>query len=181
VFVSALFTALTDAAAALLVVAGASKVRTPGPATAMLATLWPRLQRVSHARAAVRAAGVVEVCVGVTAVVIGGRFVMVLLAAAYLALTALAVRLASARQPVSCGCFGAADGEVGIAHVVLDGCATAIAVAAVFVAPDNVVGLFQAGVGTGVISVAQAGLLAALGYLSITSLPALAAVRRTLE
>jgi len=181
VFVSALFTAMTDAAAALLVVAGLAKLRTPAPAAGMLVALWPRLLPMARARAVARGAGAVEVGVGVAAVCVGGRIPMAILAACYLALTALAVRLATGAQRTSCGCFGAADGAVGAAHVLLDGSAAAVALAAVFVAPDNVAALFHAGVGVGVTSVVQAALLAALGYLSITSLPALAAARRTLE
>jgi hypothetical protein len=181
VIVPPLFTATTAAAAALLVVAGLAKLRAPAPAAAMLAGLSPRLRPLPRARAAVRVAGVVEVGVGLTALVGGGRIAMALLAVSYMALTVLAVRLATGAQPVACGCFGSADGDVGLAHVVLDGCATAIAVIAVFVTPGNVATLFHAGVGVGLISVVQAALLTALGYLSITSLPALMAARRTLE
>jgi hypothetical protein len=181
VFVSALFTALTVAAAALLAVAGAAKLRTPAPAASMLVGFWPRLRPLGRARTVARGVAAVELGVGVACVALGGRITAALLAVCYLALTAVAVRLATGAQPASCGCFGAADGDVGPAHVVLDCCAAAVAVTAVFVAPDNVAGLFHAGVGVGLTSCAQAALLAALGYLSITALPALAAARRTLE
>jgi hypothetical protein len=181
VFVSTLFTALTAAAAVLLAVAGVAKLRTPAPAAGMLVGFWPRLRPLSRARALARGAGAVELCVGLAGILVGGRIIAALLAACYLALTAVAVRLATGAQRAPCGCFGAADGDVGAAHVLLDCCATAVAVTALFVDPGNVAGLFHTGIGVGITSCAQAALLAALGYLSITALPALAAARRTLE
>ena len=66
-FVSALFTALTAAAAVLLAVAGVAKLRTPAPAASMLVGLWPRLRPLSRARAVARGAGAVELCVGLAA------------------------------------------------------------------------------------------------------------------
>ena len=176
--VSTLLTALTVAAAALLAVAGVAKLITPAPAAAMLVELWPRPRRPVRTRAVARLFGVVEVSVATAAVVIGGRSTAVLLAACYLVVTTVAVRLATRARPVPCGCFGNADGDVGTAHVVLDCCATAVASAAVFVAPGNVAALFGTGIVVGLLACAQAALLTVLGYLSVTALPALTAARR---
>lgn len=180
-FVSALLTALTDAAAGLLAVAGAAKLHTPDPAAAMLAGLWPRLRPRRRARKVARVAGSIELVVGLAAVVVGGTVPTALLAACYSALSVLAVHLATRAHPTSCGCFGAADGAVGLPHVLLDSCAAVVAATAVFVGPGTVADLFRTGVVVGVTSVVQAALLVALGYLSITSLPSLAAARRNVE
>src|SRR4051794_9106 len=105
------------AAAVLLLVAGAAKLRTPGPAAAMIVTFLPGMRR---ARRLARATGLVEFAAGAATVAFGGRIAAVALAACYLLLLAVAVRLASADERAACGCFGAADGVVGPAHVLLD-------------------------------------------------------------
>lgn len=173
--------ALSAAAAVLLAVAGVAKVRTPGPAATMIVTVWPRLRPLRRARLVARAVGVVELGSGIAVLAVGGRVPAVLLIACYLALAAVALRLALGAEHASCGCFGAADGEVGAAHVVLDLCGVGIAVAACVRPPGPITALFADGVLSGLTLCAQALLLAALGYLSITALPALTAARRPLE
>jgi hypothetical protein len=54
-------------------------------------------------------------------------------------------------------------------------------VAALIVPGSGIVALFDAGTLHGITLIAQAVLLSALAYLSITALPALAAARRNLE
>jgi hypothetical protein len=174
-----LVAALTAAAAALLVVAGAAKLRTPAPAATMLAGLGVR--PFARARVAARSAAAVEIGVGLAALTFGGRIAAAALAACYLALTAVAVRLATGPEPAPCGCFGAADGDVGLAHVVLDVVALGIAIAAIVVAPSGLAGWFGSDTGVALTAAGQAALLAAAGYLSITALPALSAARRALE
>jgi hypothetical protein len=176
-----LVAASIEAAAILLVVAGAAKLRTPGPAGTMLVGFWPALRRLRRARAVARTAGAVELGAGLAVLAAGGRVTAAVLAACYLALTVVAVRLAARAEPAPCGCFGAADGDVGPAHIVVDVAALAIAVAALVRPVGSVADLFTGGTLTGLTLAAQAVLLAALGYLSITALPALAAARRTLE
>jgi hypothetical protein len=173
--------ALSSAAALLLLVAGAAKLRTPGPAAGMLVGLSPRLRPLRRARAVTRAAALVELGAGLALLAGGGRIAAALLAVCYLALTAVAVRLVTAPQAAPCGCFGAADGNAGPAHVVLDVLALAIAVAAVIHPSAGVPALFDSGTVTGLVATLQSALLAALGYLSITALPALTAARRTVE
>lgn len=174
-------TALSGATALLLVVAGAAKLRTPGPAAGMLVGLTPRLRPLRRARRVARGAAVVELAAGLSLLAFGGPIPAAVLAACYLALTVVALRLATAPEAAPCGCFGAADGDVGIAHVALDVCGLAVGVAAVVHPAGGVAALFDAGVAAGITACLQAAVLAALGYLSITALPALAAARRTVE
>lgn len=174
-----LVAALTAAAAALLVVAGAAKLRTPHPAATMLAGLG--IRPLARGRVAARAAAAVEIAVGLAVLAVGGRIAAAALAACYLALAGLAVRLATRPEPAACGCFGAADGNVGVAHVVLDVLALAIATTAAVVGTKGVGDWFAGGTTVAATAAAQAALLAALGYLSITALPALSTARRTLE
>jgi hypothetical protein len=174
-----LVAATIAAAAVLLVVAGAAKLRTPGPAATMLVGFWPGLRPLRRARAVARAAGVVELGAGLAVLAVGGRVTAAVLTACYLALTIVAVRLALRSESAPCGCFGAADGDVGPAHIVLDVAALGVGVAALVHPVGSVAGLFTDGTLTGFTLAGQAALLAALGYLSITALPALTAARRT--
>jgi hypothetical protein len=176
-----IITALSLAAAALLAVAGVAKLRTPGPAATMIVTTWPRVRPWRRARLVARTAGVAEVCCGGAVLLVGGRVPPALLLACYLVLSAVALRLALGAENASCGCFGNADGAVGIPHVLLDLCGVGIAAAALARPPGPVSTVFADGALRGLIVCAQASLLAALGYLSITALPALAAARRPLE
>ncbi len=173
--------ALDAAAAVLLAVAGAAKLRTPGPAAAMLVGLWPRLRPLRRARLAARGAGIVELGAGLAVLAGGGRPALLLLAACYLALSAVALRLLSRGEPVPCGCFGAADGAVGAAQVVVDLAALAVAGWGLLRAAPGPAALFDPGVLAGVTATGQVLLLAALGYLAITALPALATARHALE
>ena len=172
--------ALSAAAAVLLAVAGVAKLRTPGPAAGMIAGFWPRLSR-ARARTAARSSGVVELGAGLAVLGFGGRGPAVALAVCFLVLTVVAIRLVRRPDAAPCGCFGAADADVGIGHVVLDACAMAIASVAIVRPSGGVSTLFDGGTLSGVMVCAQAVLLAALGYLSITALPALVAARRSLE
>ena len=176
-----LVAALIAAAAVLLVVAGAAKLRTPGPAARMLVGLTPRLRPLRRARTLARAAGTVELGTGLAVLAVGGRAAAVALCGCYLVLTVVAVRLALGDESAPCGCFGAADGAVGPAHIVLDLAALGVGVAALVHPVGGVADLFGDGAVTGLTVVAQAALLAALAYLSITALPALTATRRPVE
>jgi hypothetical protein len=171
--------ALSAAAAILLAVSGLAKLRAPAPAAAMLATLLPRARRRRKLlEAGVRGGGLVEFAAGVLMVAVGGRLPAALLATGYLVFTAVALRLAASGQRTSCGCFGRADSPVGAAHIVLDTVCLAVAVAAVVRPVAAGGGLLDHGATVAVAGCAQVSLLAWLGYLSITALPALASARR---
>jgi hypothetical protein len=167
---------LGAAAALLLVVSGLAKIRTPAPAGAMIVTLLPRLRRRRLGRP-VRAIGGAELAVGGAFLVAGGRVPAALLAGCYLAFLIVAMRLAARRSPIPCGCFGAADAPVGVAHIVLDAVAAGVASAAVVRPVGAAGGLVDHGTLVAVIGVGQAVLLASLGYLAITALPQLTRLR----
>jgi methylamine utilization protein MauE len=170
--------ALGLAAALLLLAAGAAKLRAPSAAAAMLRRAAPGLPRALRQPAAVRIGGAAEVAVAAAVIGTGSRASLVLLAAGYALFAAVALRLAVVGRGASCGCFGGTDSPVGPAHVVLDVLAVAVAVAAAVAPPGPVGGQFDGAVLPGLIGTAQAVLLAYLGFLSITALPALAADRR---
>jgi hypothetical protein len=168
------------AAALLLAGAGFAKLRAPDQAAAMLRqTGWTTLRR-STARLLVRAGGIVEVAVGAAVIATGSRVAAVLLGCCYLVFLIVAGRLLHGGQRVSCGCFGATDSPIGIAHLAVNLAAAAIAVAALVRPPGTVGGLFDGDPLTGVVGVGQSILLAYLAFLSITALPALVAARRRL-
>ena len=166
------------AAALLLGGAGLGKLRSPRPAAAMLRRALPGGLRSLARPQLVRVAGAGELAVAVAVVLTGGRPALALLAAAYLCFLAISVRLATAGAATSCGCFGHADSPVGRGHVLLNLVAAGVAVAAA-VRPTGAWGGWIAGSALpGVVGVGQAALLAVLGYLAITALPALSADRR---
>lgn len=92
-------------AAALLVLAGAPKIREPAPAVRALASVglpaYPWLVRVL---------GAVEMAIGAAALVVGGRIPAILVAASYAAFSGfVAGALLRGGVLSSCGCFGRAD------------------------------------------------------------------------
>jgi hypothetical protein len=170
--------ALDIAAALLLAGAGSAKLRVPGPAVAMLRRAWPRL---SSGTLTVRCVGAGELVVGLLAIGLGSRGANLALAGWYAAFTVVTVRLVRRAPATPCGCFGGADGPVGIAHVVQNAICAGIAAVAVARPPGRLGGLLDHGALTATVGSAQAVLLAYLGFLSITALPALVAARRQLE
>src|SRR5580765_5277885 len=65
--------ALSAAAAMLLIVAGVAKLRVPRPAAAMLLALLPPLRSMRRARLLARTLGLVEVAIGLSALLLGDR------------------------------------------------------------------------------------------------------------
>jgi hypothetical protein len=179
---SAVIGALTAAAAVLLGVAGLAKARSPAPAAAMITRVIPRTRGRSRAlTSAVRVGGGVEAVIAVAFLSIGGRVAAALVAACYLVFTVVALRLATDRRHTSCGCFGAADSPVGVAHVVLDAVCLAATAASVAIPVGAGGGRLEQGALVAVVGCGQVLLLAWLGYLAITALPALASLRRPEE
>jgi hypothetical protein len=166
------------AAAVLLIAAGASKLVAPAPAAAMLRRAWPRLPRVRAVPAAVRVGGLAEVAIGLAMLAVGDRVAAVLLGGCYLVFTAVSVRLIRTGKGGSCGCFGRADSPISSAHVVLNLACVGAATVAAIRPRGRLGGLFEDGTLLGVIGAGQVLLLAYLGFLSITAVPALAADRR---
>lgn len=180
---------VTCAAALLLSVAGLAKVRSPAPATRMLAGLAGRapLGRSAALQGFVRVAGVGEAVVGVLVLARGDRGPALLLAGCYAVFVAVSLRtLVVARRDrnvprSSCGCFGTADSPIGVAHLLLTASGLAAAGAAVARPFGAAAGLTTSSASVAVTGALQVGVLAGLGYLSITSLPALIAARRLTE
>jgi hypothetical protein len=184
--------ALSAAAAVLLVVSGLAKVRAPGPAATMIGELvgpararW--LRRSVRLTTLVRAGGIIEVLVGALLLIRGGRVAGLLLAASYLVFTVVALRLLSRASSTStvgrtsCGCFGSTDSPIGPAHAVLDLVGLGTGVAATVHPVAHGAGLFDHGPLVSSVACGQVLLLAGLGYLAITALPALGSARRLLR
>src|SRR3954451_24782311 len=139
------------AAALLLGGAGLGKAWAPDPAAAMLRRALPAGLRSLARPDLVRSAGLGEVAVAGTSVLVGGRWALGLLASAYLAFLALSARLAAAKSSASCGCFGRADSPVGAGHVVLNTVASASAIAGVVRPPGAWGGWFDGAALPGVV------------------------------
>lgn len=166
---------LALAAALLLGAAGLAKLVAPAPAATMLRRAWPTVRRPVLA---VRATAVVEVATALAVLADGGRWSAVALGCCYLAFTALTARLVATRERASCGCFGGAESPVGAAHLVLNIVCTGLATTAVLRPAGPLGGLPDVGALRAAVGLGQAVLLAYLGFLSITALPALNAARR---
>jgi hypothetical protein len=112
-------------AAALLALGGALKAVHPADtANALHAVGLP------HARLLVRAGGVLEVVVGVGALVVGGTVFAVLVGVSYLAFAGFVVLARRGNTPIaSCGCFGKVDTPPSAVHVVVDLVAAGVALA----------------------------------------------------
>ena len=173
---------LAAAAALLLAASGVAKLQRPDPAaTTVLRLRFLRLPGRPRAQALVRVIGAGELGVGLAVLVTGSRPAAALLAAAYLAFAAVAVVLLRAGGArVSCGCFGSVDSPLGAAHLALNVAAGAAGFAAVLRPPGPGAGLFAGGGAGAVAAPLQAVVLAALGYLAVTALPALLAAQRSL-
>jgi hypothetical protein len=146
---------------ALLVVAGAAKVRSPSAASAVLSG-----DRLRVSPLAVRALGVGEILIGAGAAIRPIRLTAVLVALAYGAFCAFVL----SNRPVRCGCFGdAAYG--GPAHAVLNAAACSVAILAAVAPPPGIESMVSR---DPVIAVPLAAGIAAgtiAAYLAFTALP----------
>jgi hypothetical protein len=114
------------AACALLVWSGISKLRAPRATRDAAAALGLPATPV-----AVRTLGVVEVSAGVAGALFGG-YAALGAAIIYLALTVAAVRLLRRAPATPCGCLGASEAPVSVAHVAVNVGAVVVSVAAAF-------------------------------------------------
>lgn len=162
------------ATAAVLAVSGAAKLRDPRPAARVLHDAGLR-----ESTASARAIGVVEVTVGVAALLAPVRVSAIALAAAYGALTVFAVHVRRRRPGADCGCFGSSSAPVGPAHVAVD-VGAALVASAVAAAPiGSTAGLLADQPLAGVPFVALTGVLAWLLVVTMTDLTALQRAVRT--
>ena len=124
-------TTLLQVVALVVVVGGVAKLVRPEPFSELLATLG-----LPGREAAARAAGVVEVALGLAAFVTGARWAAALLAVAYVVFAATVV-LARRNGAASCGCFGAADAPPSGVHVATNLVSAAVAGAAAVVGTES--------------------------------------------
>ena len=153
------------AACALLVFAGASKLRRPvgtSPAAAALG--------LPASPAAVRALGTVEAGVAAAGLVFGG-WAAAAVAAVYAALAFAAWRLFVSAPGTACGCLGVSDAPVSAVHIWVNLAAAVAAVLAIAAGPPlSAVG---SSVGARIAFVLLVGCCAALVATALDTLPAL--------
>ncbi len=165
------------AAAALLAAAGLGKLFRPGPTvTAVQAAELPGATVLS-ARPAVRMLGMAELGIAGWVILGGGSTPAVLLTVSYLLLTLVAWRMLRLAPGQDCGCFGADDEPISVLHVAVNLTGALIGAAATFWSQPSVVDEFVNSPVGAVLTAVLAGLLAWLGYLLMTALPALLALR----
>lgn len=117
-------------AAALLVVGGCAKTARPHDTATAIRTMGFPIGPTS-----VRVGGVVEVVIGMFAIVVGSRTSAVLVASSYLVFAAfVGVALLRASPIATCGCFGKADTPPSWVHVGIN-VAAFVAAAAVVAEP----------------------------------------------
>jgi hypothetical protein len=151
------------ASAVLLVLAGAAKVRRPGPTVAALAAV-----RVRVPGALVVTLGAAEAAIGLGAMLLGSRPFAVLVAACYLGFAAfVGAALLRGGTVSSCGCFGQADTPPTRMHLGLDLAAAAVAVLAALRPVDGLAGALAARP----LLLALAAVCAWLAYVSLSLLP----------
>ncbi len=145
------------AAAVLLVVAGAPKVLDPGDLHRAVRSVG-----MPVGRSVVRLFAVVEVVVGLGALVVPGRLGGALVGLLYGGFTVFVV-VALRRGGVlsSCGCFGKADTPPTWAHAVLTGAASVVGFAVALVPPADAWASLTAGSAVGVVA-----LVALVGFLA---------------
>jgi len=155
------------AACALLVVAGAGKVLHPDPAR-----LAARAAGLAVARSGVVGFGIVEVGVGCAAAIFGGLLAAAV-AASYLLLTFVAIRLLRRSPATPCACLGSSSAVVTRTHVLIDVAAASVAAGATFGGSPwrALSGHWVAGA----VFVALVATSVRLAMLALETLPALAA------
>ncbi|WP_052668316.1 MauE/DoxX family redox-associated membrane protein [Nitriliruptor alkaliphilus] len=161
---------LVALAAGLLVPAGIAKLRAPGVARAALGL--PR-----RTEPWVRTLGVAELGLAAAVLATAARPAVAALGVAYVAFTAVALRQRA--RGASCGCFGASDTPTGWHHVLLDGVAAAVVMAAAVVGVRPASHLLTDAPLAGVPLLAAGAIAVASLQLVITALPDLATARRT--
>ena len=159
------------AAAALLALAGVTKVVDPRPLVRALRSVGLRVPAPL-----VRAGALAQTALGVVAAVTGWRVAAVLVALSYAAFTGFVlVALTRGGVLASCGCFGKQDVPPTRTHAALTGL-LALAAAAVAVRPlGGLWGRLQEAPGTGAALLVATSALAALVYLALAVLPLLTA------
>jgi methylamine utilization protein MauE len=164
---------LVSVLAAVLVVAGAGKLRAPAAAAAAL-----RSAGLPAGAVPARLVGTAETVLGVVVLVAPTRPALGLMAALYAALAAFAARLLLASEPAaSCGCFGA-DAPPSPLHAAFDAAAAVVAAAAASGPPPGLAELAARAPLPGIALVTGCGAAAYAVTLVLGRLPAAAAAYR---
>lgn len=117
----------------LLVVAGAAKLRSPSGARGALSAAG-----LTVPNASIRALGAAEIGIGGWAAVRPTPLTCALVAALYGAFTGFVVVSMRAGNAAPCGCFGAAEIEVGPVHATLNVVACTVAITAAIAPPHGI-------------------------------------------
>lgn len=120
-------------ACALLVLAGAAKARSPSSARDALSAVG-----LAVSAPTIRALGAAEIAIGAVAAVRPAALTGALVASLYGAFTAFVLASMRGTEGAPCGCFGAAETEVGPLHAVLNMAACAIGLGAAIAPPRGI-------------------------------------------
>ncbi|MGI8665294.1 MAG: MauE/DoxX family redox-associated membrane protein [Jatrophihabitans sp.] len=171
---------LLTAAALLLLAAGLMKIGRPNGAEPALASArLPGADRLS-APMLMRATGLVETLVAATAIGLGGRLGAGLLVVAFVALSAMSIRLISLDGAADCGCFGR-PGVLTRWHVAVNLGYAGAALIALGRPSGTIAGELTRHPFTGSALLLGALVLAYLSYLMMTALPELLRLAVPLE
>jgi hypothetical protein len=120
-------------ACGLLVAAGAAKMRSPSSARGALSAAGLQV-----GGPAIRALGAAEIAVGSVAAVRPTALTGAMVAALYGAFTVFVFASVRGDTAAPCGCFGAAETEVGPVHGALNAAACAVGIAAAIAPPRGI-------------------------------------------
>ena len=164
------------AAAILLGVAGLGKLLRPAPTSrAVIAAETPGASVLS-ALPVVRLLGLLEIVIAGMVLGAGGPVPAALLAISYLLLAVVAWRMISLAPGQDCGCFGTSSEPSSWSHVVVNvvnAVAAVVGVLAVVFAQPSLGDLVEQQGAQSLLLLGGSVLLAWLGYLALTALPAL--------
>jgi hypothetical protein len=164
---------LVSVLAAVLLVAGLGKLRAPAAAADAM-----RAAGVPAGPGPARLAGLLEAAVGTAVLAAPSRPALLAMAALYLVLAGVAVRLLRAAVPAaSCGCFGA-DAPPSRLHAWFDAAAALVAAAAATRPPPGIATLAASAPLAGVGLVAGCGAAAYAVSLVLRHLPEVATAYR---
>jgi hypothetical protein len=171
---------LLSAAALLLAAAGLAKLRRRAPLrSAFAAAAVPGARRLPAALAN-RLAGSVELGLAAVALGIGGRPGALLIALGYAVLAALSARMVAIEAGQDCGCFSRPS-PVTHWHTGVNLAGLLIGLVGLLLPADSLLSLLGRHPVTGLALTLAAVLLAYLGYLTMTALPALRSAAAALE
>ena len=161
------------AAAILLGVAGLGKLLRPAPTSrAVIAAEIPGASVLS-ALPVVRLLGLLEVVIAGVVLGVGGALPAALLAVGYLLLAVVAWRMIRLAPGQDCGCFGTSSEPSSWSHVIVNAAAAIVGLLAVILPQPSLGDVVEQQGAQGLLLLGGSMLLAWLGYLALTALPAL--------